>query len=829
MLMVDWRKGRVMANSMEVDLLVEELELEKDSIDLGIEKYRKGVRKAITSGTESTTRYGNNLVNSTVNLISESVTQHIKNSFIGIPGHLATSSKLLIQLDPDVSAFMGLKVVVDNLSTPMGMTNVAIKVGQHIEDEVRFGKFKKENPQGFQAIKDEVIERTSNRNNRRIAINYTMKFKYGVEHIPWSKQELYQVGMTLIHIITEKTGLVQQVKVGWGKGKTKINLQATEETIRWLENANSKSEMLTPVFQPMIHSPKKWTSLFNGGYYLSDLRLNKLIKASNHCYIEELEHDEMPLVYNTTNALGETAWRVDEDILKIVKVAWEQGWMNAGLPSKDAIDIPPSPFAHLDLKKKDMTNAQKFQLRQWSVEAARIHNLNAKSMSKKLRLIRTLQTADKFSGRGIYFPHSRCFRGRLYPIPSFLSYQSESYAKALLRFNTKLPIETKEQADALKKHGANCIGYDKLTLEERLNAVDNMHNEIISWATDPFDNRGWLAVDSPWESLKIAYEWKGITEQGYGFLSDLCVSVDGSINGSQHCSAMLRDPVGAKATNLYPNDKPSDLYKILADDTKRSLSEKDDDIARDWVNSDLLTRKLVKRPVMTRAYSSTKQSCRQYLEDYVIDQRAVGNESWDVRKDFRHTLYACDVLWEEMAERLKGQTLFMEWLKDIVEIYAENNIPFTWKAPNGFIAFQRYTQTTKSRVKTTIDGVFYRGLLHLPNQKKSCKRRNKQGCAPNVIHSLDAAHLDLTVNAMIDKYPDMSFGMVHDSFGCHAARMPEMLTAVKETFVKMYQENNIIQQIYDDCCFLFGDVTPPPPELGDFDITKVLESDYFFS
>ena len=813
----------------ERDLLLEEYELERDSIDIGIEKYRKSVRKAVASGSESTTRYGNNIVNSTVNVVSEGIIDHIESSYLGIPGHLAASSKLLIQLDPDISAFMGLKVVVDNLSTPMGMTNVAIKVGQHIEDEVRFLKFKKENPSGFKKVKDEVVERTTNRNNRRIAINYTMKFKYGVEHLPWSKQESYQVGMTLIHIITEKTGLVRQAKVGWGKGKTKINLQATDETIWWLEKANSKSEMLNPVFQPMIHPPKRWTSLFNGGYWLSELRLNKLIKASNHCYIEELEHDEMPLVYSTTNALGATSWRVDEDILKVVKVAWEQGWQNAGLPSKDQIEIPPSPFAHMDIKKKDMTPDQKLQLRQWSVSAARIHNLNAKSMSKKLRLIRTIQTADKFMGRGIYFPHSRCFRGRLYPTPSFLSYQSESYAKALLRFNTKLPIETKEQADALKKHGANCIGYDKYTLEDRLNAIDNMNDEVIAWATDPFEHRGWLDVDSPWESLQFAYEWKGFTEQGYGYLSDLCVSVDGSINGSQHCSAMLRDPVGAKATNLYPNKTPSDLYNILSEDVRSSLSEKDDDIARDWVNSDLLTRKLVKRPVMTRAYSSTKQSCRQYLEDYVIEQRAIGNESWDVRKDFRHTMYACDALWLEMAERLKGQTLFMEWLKDIVEIYAENNIPFTWKAPNGFIVFQRYTQMTKTRVKTTIDGEFYRGLLHLPNEKKSCKRRNKQGCAPNVIHSMDAAHLDLTANAMLDKYPGMSFGMVHDSFGCHAARMPEMLTAIKETFVKMYQENNIIHQIYDDCCDLFGDVTPQPPELGDFDITKVLESDYFFS
>jgi len=812
----------------KAELLLEELDLEKDSIDVGIERYRRTINKAVLSGNESTTGYGFNIINGTVDVIAEGVSKHIKASYLGLPGHLASSSKLLIQLPPEISAYMGLKVTIDNLSTPMGMTNVAVKIGQHIEDEVRFLKYKKENPLGFKRVKDEVVERTSNRNNRRIAINYTMKFKHGVEHIPWDKAEHFQVGQTLVHLIT-KTGLVRQQKVGVGGGKTKILLQPTEETLKWLEKANATNEMLSPIFQPMVHPPKEWTSLFNGGYFMSKLRRNRLIKASNSCYLEELKHDEMPLVYNTTNALGATCWKVDEDILEVVKVAWEQGW-DADLPSKDPIEIPPSPFANKELKKAEMTADQRARLKAWAREAAKIHNKNAKSISKKLRLIRTIQTAEKFKGRGIYFPHSRCFRGRLYPIPSFLSYQSESYAKSLLRFNEELPIDTLEQLNALKKHGANCIGYDKHTLGERLNVIDELNEEIIAWATDPYTNRGWLDADSPWESLQFAYEWKGFSEKGYGFMSSLCISVDGSINGSQHCSAILRDPIGARATNLENLEKPSDLYQILADDLKKRLSERTlDTVATKWLESGFLNRKLVKRPVMTRAYSSTKQSCREYLEEYVVEQRLKGNQAWEASKDFEYCVYLCEVLWEEMAERLKGQTVFMLWLKDIVEIYVQHNIPFTWQVPNGFIAFQRYTQMSKSRIKTTIDGSFYRGVLNTPNEKKSCRRRNKQGCAPNVIHSLDAAHLDLTVNNLLKKHPDMSFGMVHDSFGCHVARMPEMLDEIRGTFAEMYQKNNIIQQIYDDCFNLFGDVTPPPPEIGDFDITKVLRSDYFFS
>ena len=36
--------------------------------------------------------------------------------------------------------------------------------------------------------------------------------------------------------------------------------------------------------------------------------------------------------------------------------------------------------------------------------------------------------------------------------------------------------------------------------------------------------------------------------------------MDGSCNGLQNFSAMLRDEVGGKAVNLIPSDKPQDVY-----------------------------------------------------------------------------------------------------------------------------------------------------------------------------------------------------------------------------------------------------------------------------
>src|SRR6059036_1026907 len=53
-------------------------------------------------------------------------------------------------------------------------------------------------------------------------------------------------------------------------------------------------------------------------------------------------------------------------------------------------------------------------------------------------------------------------------------------------------------------------------------------------------------------------------EEGPNFRSHLPVSMDGTCNGYQHLSAMGRDPIGGRATNLVPADEPEDIYQEVA-------------------------------------------------------------------------------------------------------------------------------------------------------------------------------------------------------------------------------------------------------------------------
>lgn len=98
------------------------------------------------------------------------------------------------------------------------------------------------------------------------------------------------------------------------------------------------------------------------------------------------------------------------------------------------------------------------------------------------------------------------------------------------------------------------------------------------------------------------------------------------------------------------------------------------------------------------------------------------------------------------------------------------------------------------------------------------KRKQAQGASPNAIHSLDAAHLMLTTHKC-----DFDITTIHDSYGCLLPDMPKLYKIVRESFVELYSSDpltNLMEQIGGDLSNV---------EIGDLDISLILESEYAFS
>jgi DNA-directed RNA polymerase len=106
------------------------------------------------------------------------------------------------------------------------------------------------------------------------------------------------------------------------------------------------------------------------------------------------------------------------------------------------------------------------------------------------------------------------------------------------------------------------------------------------------------------------------------------------------------------------------------------------------------------------------------------------------------------------------------------------------------------------------------------------KRQQKNGIAPNLIHSLDATLMYRTVEKLKEQGVN-DFMLIHDSFGVPANDIPKLNLAVRESFVELFHEDPLfmwVAQVMPHLVESSGDVMINTLELED-----VMESTYFFS
>lgn len=167
----------------------------------------------------------------------------------------------------------------------------------------------------------------------------------------------------------------------------------------------------------------------------------------------------------------------------------------------------------------------------------------------------------------------------------------------------------------------------------------------------------------------------------------------------------------------------------------------------------------------------------------------------------------------------------MAWLQTTADRLSKAGLAFDWTTPNGSVVRQGYHVTSRERIRTLS------GQLVLHNETTEAglnTRKQSLGAAPNVIHSFDAAHLAMTVNAASARGIE-AFATIHDSYGTHAGRTSELASILRAEFVRIY-ETDWLTKIAEE----IGRYAPhvkidPPPARGSFDIHEVMDATYFFS
>jgi DNA-directed RNA polymerase len=319
--------------------------------------------------------------------------------------------------------------------------------------------------------------------------------------------------------------------------------------------------------------------------------------------------------------------------------------------------------------------------------------------------------------------------------------------------------------------------------------------------------------------------------QGNDLISHLPISVDGSCNGLQNFSAMLRDRIGGAATNLLPGLIPSDIYTEVAKVCLAKLQAKTSEPQAkslikfcDTFYKGQIPRGISKKPVMTLPYGSTKHSCTDSIQDFLMTEQP---DAFNSEDRFKIAVYLTPILWESINEVIIASREAMDWLQNCATVLAEHGKPCLWRTPLGYLIYQGTTKNNLSTLNTQLFGmVRYRVTVATPTKViHSVKQRS--GISANFVHSMDACHLQGTIIEMAASGIN-AISCVHDEYGTHAADMDELSYILRQIFVKMYTNNNVLKQFKTINEELYGIVLPEIPSMGDLSLIDILESKYFF-
>lgn len=759
--------------------------------------------------------------------------------------HLAV--RWIAACGPRVAAYLVCKAVFDIAYQRPAVTEAGMRVADFIADQVRVKRLSVEKPGLFIDVTRKF--RTQSKIHRTRVYTTAMK-QLGMldpEDLRGDPRRKILVGVKLVDLMIEATGLFEVTRERSSTGtrrsmKVQARLELKAEALEWLEKRNELLSFLDPIHLPMVVPPKPWAPGERGGYRYALADSVSLVRTPNQEYARRVERcHTMPTVFSALNTLQDVRWKVNQDVLALY-ASLPAGRNLPGLYEHDVV-YPPKP---VDIDTNDAAR------KAWRKVVGVQKSDNHFRRLQRLALGRVIYDAQLLQGHeAFHFVYSLDFRGRIYPVTSYLSPQGADEVKALLTFADAKPLGEHGES-YLALHGMNMLGQipngpkvSTMTLEERLAWVIQHSGRLAQVGEDPWSDRWWQDADKPMQFYAFCCEWARLEAHVKGggdlteFRSSLPVAQDGSCNGVQHFAAMLRDEKTGVAVNLVPTARPADLYLSVSEMVLQLLERSEHPWAPLWLSSGMVDRALCKRPTMTFGYGSQRFGFAEQIRDVIRNRPAWFEQHLD--KHFvvegkglmSAASFLSSVMWEAIMVQAAAAFSVMEWMRASVKAVVGNNKPVQWRVPEtGFPVQQEYYSRRSQRVDTMLQGRVFQPRIRSTDLKKLDPVKQQNAIAPNVVHSLDAACLMLTVKCAKEQGV-ASFGMVHDSYATVAGDMVTLARLTRTVFVDFYETHDVLALLYREWLGLSGEALelypPMPPERGTLDLKGVIESAYFFA
>ncbi len=793
-------------------------QLELEQSIFSISGYNKLSRnnKLREQGRESETYYARNMIEAGLEKLTEETQKYIQESMSGKAGVKALAAVYLSQFpDMDVVSFIAFKVIIDNTALEKTTTQIAINIGQMLEDEMRYTIFEQLDPKHFKYIKRHTRD-TNNQGYKKKMIRHHMSRK-GHEFKTWTKENKLRIGLKLIDLVTNHVGMIKLVNKRVGKTTTSCVI-FTDVADKWIRKGRANRIAAYPLYLPCYDKPKPYTTLFNYGYYTERLQVCA-IKTTNPDSLKKLQEQNLEVCLKALTHASHTAWQVNKFVFDILVYCWEERIEVGGLIDREPLELPAKP---------EGLGIDKQVTKEWSYHAGLIHDTNHANKVKRFQILSMIDTAKNYLGEKFFHVYQMDFTSRLYPVTAHFHPQGTDIARALHQFNKGAEIKTKKDADWLAIAGANAWGMNKCSYEERLEwAYIEGQDFAEQVSLNPLDNLDiWGNAKDPWQFLSWCREWYAFCAVGLEgkFVSRFCCCLDGTNNGYQHIAGLISSQTLANKVNLQNVNKPQDLYKDILDKLLALLENDTTEQGKEWYRlQDKLTRKFIKKPVLMIPYNSTTFGIATYIERYFV------HENISMAKNFKNNFYLATLIEEAVRDVCPESYKVLNYLQKIAICFNKENKSISWHTPSGFLVQQKYYTNNTKRIKTKLSNSTIYLSLAIPNDKQVDKRKQAQGFPSNYIHSFDAAHLHLSVVEAAKKGHEQ-FCLIHDCFGSPAGELDSLIQSVKQTFFTIYSDNNL-DNLHHQAAQQLSDSKglPEAMMMGDFNITDVLTAPYIFT
>lgn len=798
-------------------LLKEQIDWEEECSQRGAERYRAQQDRLVAHGQGETTDVMKCILRERLEEVAAHLEESTQRGMMGVGGNYNGIIRLVSQGDYLKLAFLGLRSIIRavQIKEKNSLLKVCLDIASRIEIDLKCQMFEAAHPAYYDTVRKSFASQnvTDYVHKQKVMMKKFNEFE--LEWTDWTINEKVHISMRIIRsIIHVLSDLVFVRKEHVGGVKTLTVFDTTVAFDDWAKEFENERALLFPMFLPLKIPPVPWKDVNTGGYYTPRLRMN-FIKTKGRTHREHVEGHTPQAHFDAVNKIQNTAWKINKVVLKVQEEVYKRG-LGVGVPSNEKVTPPLYPPHLKEVEREDLTPSELQEVKDWKMIAKACYGLEQQRKGKVLafmqghKLAQELRDWDKF-----YYVYNCDFRGRIYCTTAGLTPQGADSAKGLLQFATEVVLG-KDGVKWLAIHGANTFGEDKVSFQARVQWVKEHETYIKQVVSDPISYINfWGNADKPYQFLAFCFEW---AKCDYGrntqATSSIPVGLDGSCNGLQHFSAMLRDSVGAEATNLTKSKTgvPADIYNEVAQVTTEKLKKMDDPRARLWLKVGV-TRKCAKRPVMTLPYGATQKAARSAVLEYAIDNWSKfglpDSQQWDM------TRFLTPILWESIGEVVIAARAAMNWLQNMTNEGYKH-----WLTPIGFPVYQYYKDVKHKTVITQLNGSIELVVRDFDREGVPKASQQRTGVSPNFIHSVDSTHMVMTINATnVD-----SFAMIHDDFGTHAGNTELLYRIIREQFKELYTSCNPLEEWAKQNDV---DVRFMPP-IGSYSIDDITSAEYFF-